>query len=172
MGQKINPNAIRLAGKAGRQRGVFPGSFSNHWFSDYKYSYLFFQDFFIRRIHSLLMMKYYKTRIRFLKGRRRRLKSLLRFCRFFSLRFSYKMVLLSCFLRPAVVGLQRKHTAFVYKISNRLSKSPSVFVNKKNSKKRVDTYRLKNEDVWSNSATLGSLKRFKKLATLQWHSSL
>jgi len=128
MGQKINPNAIRLAGKAGAQRGVFPGFFSNHWFSDYKYSSFFFQDFVIRKNQIRMMMKYYKTRIRFLKGRRRRLKSILRFCRFFSLRLPYKLVLLSCILRPAMIGLQRKHTAFVYKRINSMSSSLDSFI--------------------------------------------
>lgn len=118
MGQKINPNGIRIMENCcGGWSEAKLGIFSNYWFSDFKYSSLFFNDVFIRKTNKRMFMKYYKSRVRFIKGRRRRLKSILRVNGkyFFLLRLPYKMLLLNSFYKPAQMGLQRKHAVFLYK---------------------------------------------------------
>ena len=117
MGQQLNPNAIRIVLKTKRKGGFIPGVFSNYWFSDFKYSAFYFQGMSLRKNQKRLLMKYYKTKVRFLKGRRRRLKSFLRFCNksLIFLRSPYKIRLLCSLQKPSVLGLQRKHTAFLYK---------------------------------------------------------
>lgn len=117
MGQKINPKTIRIVLQTKQKGGFIPGIFFNNWYSDYKYNTFFFQDMSIRKNIKRLFLKYYKTKARFLKGRRRRLKSFLRLCSksLILLRFSYKIRLFCSLLRPSVIGLQRKHTAFIYK---------------------------------------------------------
>lgn len=114
MGQKMNPNAIRTIGEP--KSAFISGCFSNHWYSDFKYSSFFYQDLYIRKNTIRVLLKYFKTKIRSLKGRRRRLKSVFRTSsKSFTLsRLPYKTILLFFLLKPAVLGLQRKHTAFKY----------------------------------------------------------
>nr|QJS52041.1 hypothetical protein [Bulbochaete rectangularis var. hiloensis] len=155
MGQKINPKAIRIANVG----------FLNNWYSDYKFSSFFYQDLSIKKTQIRMLLKYYKTRVRFLKGRRRRLKSILRMTSFYCLRLPYKTILLSCFLRPAIMGLQNKHTAFIFKRPNRLP----LLLNRGG---RSPINKLRNNGIpslWGSQYSLksrGYLKRLKKLATL------
>ncbi len=117
MGQKINPKATHSIVKYYRMNsGVDKGSFTNIWFSDFNYYSFLYQDFFMKKNQIRILMKYYKAKVRFLKGRRRRLKSLLRISNLSCLHLPYKKYLLCCLLRPANVGLQRKHASFIYKI--------------------------------------------------------
>nr|QYC94427.1 hypothetical protein [Oedogonium sp. BN3] len=119
MGQKMNPNAIRIAANNQFQYGIFPGGFANIWFSDYKYFTFFYNTFFIQKSKMSIIMKYYKKRVRFLKGRHRRLKSVLRISSVSCLHFPYKKQLLYFVLSPTSMGLQRKHSAFTYNFKKR-----------------------------------------------------
>lgn len=116
MGQKINPNGIRIVCESARAYPI--GYFTNHWYSDFKYSSLVNQDVWIRKSQIRILLKYYKTKMSAAnKGRHRGFKPCLRYSNdsFFLLRLPYKVLLLFSFFRPAVLGLQKKHTVFIYK---------------------------------------------------------
>lgn len=121
MGKKTNPNGLRILNLL--EHSFLSTSFSNHWFSDINYSSLFHKDITIRKNQIILFMKYYKTRLRFFKGRQRnrRFKSLLRFCNksVNLVRLPYKMQLLGCFHRMKASGLQKKNTAFILNTNQR-----------------------------------------------------
>lgn len=74
-------------------------------------------------------MKYYKTKLRFFKGRQksRRFKSFLRFSTksYNILRLPYKTQLLGFFYRTHNNGLQKKNSAFILK-TNHLPKNKWV----------------------------------------------
>nr|QYC94367.1 hypothetical protein [Oedogonium sp. 244] len=166
MGQKINPRAIRISGSGQLQNNKHLGAFTNIWFSDYQYYSLFYQPFYIKKTLMSILMKYYKNRVRFLKGRHRRLKSLFRFHNFSCLYLPYKMQLLCSIHRHASNGLQRKHTAFIMK----QKKIPSKKIKKLYGKKITDmSYLPKKRDLIISSSYL---KRLELVAGLVWKKTL
>jgi hypothetical protein len=164
MGQKINPRAIRISGYGGLENNQKAGAFTNIWFSDYQYSSLFYQHFYIKKTIMSILMKYYKNRVRFLKGRHRRLKSLFRFNSFSCLHLPYKIILLCSIHRHASIGLQRKHTAFSYK----LKKIPSKKIKKLYRTQITEISNIPHPRFFKSSY----FRKLQHLAGLIWKNTL